>query len=131
MGNVLVNTGGLAAVLDWELCYLGDPAFDLGWLAQRAWRFGEVWEVGGLGTRSELLDTHQANGGVLISLEELGWWEMLAVLCWGMVTMTIVAIPRRGQISSLVQAMIGRRVVEAEYDVMLLLGLKLSGKALA
>ena len=131
LGNVLVNPQGLAAVLDWELCYLGDPAFDLGWLVQRAWRFGETGEVGGLGTRRELLDAYQANGGVPITPEELSWWEMLAALRWGLVTMTMAAVHRSGQSSSVEQAMIGRRVVETEYDVMLLLGPRLLGRALA
>lgn len=131
MGNVLIDSGGLAAVLDWELAYLGDPAFDLGWLVARAWRFGEVGEVGGVGTRRELLGAYQANGGEAITLEELRWWEMLACLRWGVVTMAMVAEHRRGSSSSMEQAVIGRRVVETEYDVMLLLGPELLGKALA
>ena len=121
MGNVLVDSEGLAAVLDWELAYLGDPAFDLGWLVARAWRFGGAGEVGGIGSRSELLDAYQANGGEAITLDELRWWEMLACLRWGVVTMAMVADHRQGRKRSLEQAVIGRRVVETEYDVMLLL----------
>ncbi len=129
MGNVLVDSGGLTAVLDWELAYLGDPAFDLGWLVARAWRFGGTGEVGGIGTRSELLDAYQANGGEGITLDELRWWEMLACLRWGVVTMAMVADHRRGPRRSLEQAVIGRRVVETEYDVMLLLRPELSTAA--
>ncbi len=121
MGNVLVDSEGLAAVLDWELAYLGDPAFDLGWLVARAWRFGGAGEVGGIGSRSELLDAYQANGGEAVTLDELRWWEMLACLRWGVVTMAMVDDHRRGGKRSLEQAVIGRRVVETEYDVMLLL----------
>ena len=121
MGNVLVNSEGLAAVLDWELAYLGDPTFDLGWLVARAWRFGGAGEVGGIGTRSELLHAYQTNGGEAITLDELRWWEMLACLRWGVVTMAMVDDHRRGRKRSLEQAVIGRRVVETEYDVMLLL----------
>ena len=121
MGNVLVDSEGLAAVLDWELAYFGDPAFDLGWLVARAWRFGGAGEVGGIGSRSELLDAYQANGGEAVTLEELRWWEMLACLRWGVVTMAMVDDHRRGRKRSLEQAVIGRRVVETEYDVMLLL----------
>ncbi len=128
MGNVLVDSTGLAAVLDWELSYLGDPAFDLGWLVARAWRFGGEGEVGGLGSRSELLDAYRANGGEGITLDELRWWEMLACLRWGVVTMAMVDDHRRGYKRSLEQAVIGRRVVETEYDVMLLLRPELSAK---
>lgn len=33
VGNVLVHEGRLTAILDWELAYLGDVRFDLGYLA--------------------------------------------------------------------------------------------------
>lgn len=131
MGNVLVDHGGLAAVLDWELAYIGNPAFDLGWLVARAWRFGEVGEVGGVGTRTELLDAYQANGGAAVTLAELRWWEMLACLRWGVVTMAMVAEHRRGSAGSMEQAVIGRRVVETEHDVLLLLRPELLGEASA
>ena len=131
MGNLLVDSSGLAAVLDWELAHLGDPAFDLGWLVARAWRFGGEGEVGGLGTRIELLDAYQAGGGEAVTLEELRWWEMLACLRWGVVTMAMVADHRAGSKGSMEHAVIGRRVVETEYDVMLLLGPQLLGRALA
>ena len=75
MGNFLIGPTGLIAVLDWELSHLGDPVEDLGWLVARAWRFGGDGEVGGLGTREELLAAYSAAGGPDVSLEELRWWE--------------------------------------------------------
>jgi aminoglycoside phosphotransferase (APT) family kinase protein len=33
MGNCLVHGGRITGVLDWELAYVGDPRFDLGYLA--------------------------------------------------------------------------------------------------
>lgn len=33
IGNVLLDGGRVSAVIDWELAYLGDPLFDLGYLA--------------------------------------------------------------------------------------------------
>ena len=40
LGNFIVGTDGLGAVIDWELAHLGDPAEDIGWLCIRSWRFG-------------------------------------------------------------------------------------------
>ena len=40
LGNFIVDGDGLAAVIDWELAHLGDPAEDIGWLCIRSWRFG-------------------------------------------------------------------------------------------
>jgi len=121
MGNFLVGSEGLTAVLDWELAHIGDPVEDLGWLVARAWRFRGAGEVGGLGSREELLAAYVAAGGFEISPAELKWWEVLASLRWGVITMFMGGEHRRGTTRSVEQATIGRRVVETEYDVMLLL----------
>jgi aminoglycoside phosphotransferase (APT) family kinase protein len=121
MGNFLVGAEGITAVLDWELAHFGDPVEDLGWLVARAWRFGGAGEVGGLGTREELIDAYVAAGGDELSVVELRWWEVLASLRWGVITMFMGAEHRRGSTRSVEQATIGRRVVETEYDVLLLL----------
>lgn len=121
MGNLLVGPDGVTAVLDWELSHLGDPAEDLGWLVARAWRFGGPGEVGGLGSRAELLEAYAAAGGDPVTPDELLWWEMLASLRWGVITMFMGDEHRSGNARSVEQATIGRRVVETEYDVMLLL----------
>lgn len=121
MGNLLLSPDGIVAVLDWELAHLGDPAEDLGWLVARAWRFRGRGEVGGLGTREELLAAYTAAGGAAVSADELRWWEVLATLRWGVITMFMGAEHRRGSTRSVEQATIGRRVVETEYDLMLLL----------
>ncbi len=121
MGNFLVGPDGINAVLDWELAHLGDPVEDLGWLVARAWRFRGSGEVGGLGTREELLAAYTAAGGPAVSLDELKWWEVLASLRWGVITMFMGDEFRKGSTRSIEQATIGRRVVETEYDVMLLL----------
>lgn len=121
LGNLLLSPDGIVAVLDWELAHLGDPAEDLGWLVARAWRFRGRGEVGGLGTREELLAAYTAAGGAAVSADELRWWEVLATLRWGVITMFMGAEHRRGSTRSVEQATIGRRVVETEYDLMLLL----------
>ena len=121
MGNLLIGPDRMVAVLDWELCHLGDPVEDLGWLVARAWRFGGSGEVGGLGTRDQLLSAYEEAGGIPVAPAELRWWEVLASLRWGVITMFMGGEHRAGNIRSVEQAAIGRRVVETEYDVMLLL----------
>lgn len=121
MGNFLIGPDGLTAVLDWELAHRGDPVEDMGWLCARAWRFGGSGPVGGLGTREELIEAYTAAGGREVSPEALRWWEVLATLRWGVITMFMGAEYRSGASPSMEQAAIGRRVVENEYDVLLLL----------
>ncbi len=87
MGNFLLGPDGMTAVLDWELAHLGNPVEDLGWLVARAWRFGGAGDVGGLGTRERLLAAYEATTGFAVSPDDLRWWEVLASLRWGVITM--------------------------------------------
>ena len=55
LGNFIVDEDGLAAVIDWELAHLGDPAEDIGWLCIRSWRFGNDdrrWRASAASTNS-------------------------------------------------------------------------------
>jgi aminoglycoside phosphotransferase (APT) family kinase protein len=124
MGNVLVDGDGLVAVLDWELVHLGDPAEDLGWVCARTWRFGrDELPAAGLGTRRALLDAYREAGGTAaVEPEELRFWEALANLRWGVLTLRQLYEHSSGQRPSLELAAIGRRTCEAEWDLLAMVG---------
>ena len=110
IGNLMVDPdAGLAAVLDWELAHLGDPAEDLGWLCVPSWRFGaRALEAGGVATRAELL---AAYGDV--DPRRVDWWMAMGSLKWGVMT-TMLCRAASGSVERLV---IGRRLSEAEADL--------------
>ena len=60
LGNMIISSGQVAAVLDWELCTLGDPLADVGYLLNSWIQPGEQEEdltptsIGGFYTRDEL-----------------------------------------------------------------------------
>ncbi|MGV1048426.1 MAG: phosphotransferase family protein [Solirubrobacterales bacterium] len=119
MGNLLVDGEKLRALLDWELVHAGDPAEDLGWLCARTWRFGrDELAAAGLGSRRQLLDAYEAAGGVAIGTEELRFWEALANLRWGVLTLRQLHEHLSGLRPSLELAAIGRRTCEAEWDLL-------------
>lgn len=119
LGNLLVEESALTGVLDWELAHLGDPASDLGWLCVRAWRFSRPDRpAAGLGSRAALLDAYARASRRDISLDTLAWWELLATLRWGIITVQQAF----GQRDSLEHAVIGRRTAEVEWDLLDLLG---------
>ena len=121
LGNVIVDERGLAAVLDWELVHLGDPVEDLGWVCSPAWRFGGPGPVAGVGSREELLDAYAAVSGVRIELDTLRWWEVFAILRWGVICIGQADAHRSGAARSHELAAIGRRVCETEHDLFLAL----------
>lgn len=119
-GNLLVDEGGLVAVLDWELAHVGDPLEDLGWFCAPAWRFGGPGAAGGFGTRDELYDAYAVASGHPVDRDRAGYWEVLATLKWGVICQ-FQASRHLGGTASVEHAAIGRRVTEVELDLLLLL----------
>jgi aminoglycoside phosphotransferase (APT) family kinase protein len=123
LGNVIVQPEGLAAVLDWELAHLGDPAEDLGWLSVRAWRFGSPHEVAGVGSIDDLLRAyHLANGHPEVDTERVHWWIVAGTLMWGVMCVTQGNAHTSGALQSVELAAIGRRIAEQEHDLLTLMG---------
>jgi aminoglycoside phosphotransferase (APT) family kinase protein len=123
LGNMLVDEHGLTALIDWELCHVGDPAEDLGWMCARSWRFGaDELPALGLGTRERLLEAYRSAGGAEITLEELRWWEAYANARWAAVCVIQAHRHLSGAEQSLELASIGRRTCEAEWDLLSAVG---------
>ncbi len=123
LGNVIVQPSGLAAVLDWELAHLGDPAEDLGWLSVRAWRFGSPHEVAGIGSIEDLLRAyHLANGHPEVDAARVHWWIVAGTLMWGVMCVTQGNAHTSGALQSVELAAIGRRIAEQEHDLLTLMG---------
>lgn len=121
-GNLLVDGGGVVAVLDWELVHLGHPMEDLGWFCARAWRFGaDDRPAGGFGSREELWAAYEAAGGAPVDADEARWWELLASLRWGVICILQASSHWAGITRSMELAAIGRRASENEHDVLALL----------
>lgn len=118
LGNLMIGEEGLRAVLDWELSHLGDPREDIGWICVNSWRFGASENrVGGIGQLDEFLTAYKTAGGADITAEEIGWWEMLGTLKWGIMCMIMYDTYRTGGDTSVERVAIGRRVSETEIDL--------------
>ncbi|WP_205752047.1 phosphotransferase family protein [Cryptosporangium phraense] len=122
-GNVLIGPDGIRAALDWELAHVGDPVEDLGWLCVKAWRFGSPHPAGGFGSRRDLLDGYRTVAGWTPTPDQLHWWEVYGTLRWVLLCRQQATVHLRGLRDSLEHAVIGRRVCEAEFDLLLALGL--------
>lgn len=121
LGNLMIDEQGLAAVLDWELAYIGDPIADLGWLCVRSWRFRAPLPVAGLGTREELLTAYEQAGARPVPPQTLRWWEVLGTLRWAVLCMMQARGHLERGVRSVELAAIGRRVCEVELDLLELL----------
>ena len=120
-GNLMIDPQtGVAAVLDWELSHLGDPAEDLSWIcvnlkALRLLRINSV--VGGFGDYADLLAGYEAAGGTPPDLGRVRIWQSLGSLKWGVMCLMMYLSWSRGTETSVERPMIGRRVSETEIDL--------------
>jgi aminoglycoside phosphotransferase (APT) family kinase protein len=121
-GNLMVGEDGLRGVLDWELTHRGDPRQDLGWLCTKAWRFGSPSPVGGFGARADLMAGYAAAGGTPPDEETQRWWELYGTLRWALLCRRQADRFLAEGEPSIELAVLGRRVCEQEFDILLALG---------
>jgi aminoglycoside phosphotransferase (APT) family kinase protein len=91
LNNVLLarDRPEVAAIVDWEMCTVGDPLLDLGWLmvtwpeAPRAMEVGGPFaRLGGLPTRAELVAEYASAGR---PVDRVDWYTALAGFKLGIV----------------------------------------------
>ena len=119
LGNFIVDEQGLAAVIDWELAHLGDPAEDVGWLCIRSWRFGnDDQPVAGVGSLDRFAAAYEAAGGEPLDLDRVRYWEIFGNLKWAVICARqahdhLAGVRRSHELASL-----GRRICEPEWDML-------------
>jgi aminoglycoside phosphotransferase (APT) family kinase protein len=122
LGNFIVDEAGLAAVIDWELAHLGDPAEDVGWLCIRSWRFGnDDRQVAGLGGLVEFLAAYEAAGGSPIERDRIRYWEAFGNVKWAVICARQAHDHLTGTRPSHELASLGRRICEPESDLLQLI----------
>jgi aminoglycoside phosphotransferase (APT) family kinase protein len=120
MGNIMVDSDGLAAVLDWELAHLGDRHQDLAFGCINSWRFGHIDRPAfGVGALDAFWAAYESESGV--EPARFHWWLVYSTLWWGMCCLQMAEIWRSGADASLERAVIGRRASETEVDLLMLL----------
>jgi len=122
LGNFIVGEDGLRAVLDWEICHLGDPMEDLGWLCVRTWRFGGAAPVGGFGPREELFAAYEAASGQHVDPVHVRFWEAFGCVKWSIMCLMKGEQHKRGHPLEMEQLAIGRRAEEPVWDFLDLVG---------
>jgi len=123
LGNFIVDESGLAAVIDWELAHLGDPAEDIGWLCIRSWRFGnDDLPVAGVGQLDAFIAAYEAAGGSPIDRDRVRYWEAFGNVKWAVICARQAHDHLSGVRRSHELASLGRRVCEPEWDLLQLVG---------
>jgi len=116
-GNYVLDSQGLAAVLEWNLAGWGDPLSDLGSFCAECWRFGrEDLEAGGIGTRCAFYHGYEIESGTKIADSAVRYWEVVAHLRRAVLALQVGQhnFDRRPQLAS---ALDSRSIVEIELAI--------------
>jgi aminoglycoside phosphotransferase (APT) family kinase protein len=78
-GNFLYDESGeVRAILDWEMCHLGDPLEDLAWALTPLWAWPDASKPGKLIARERALELWEKESGLEIDAKALAWWELFS-----------------------------------------------------
>ncbi|MEO3428760.1 phosphotransferase [Pelagibius sp. CAU 1746] len=120
-GNLMLNADGLAAILDWEFAGWSDPAEDIGWFSAACWRFSRRdLDGGGLGALEDFLRGYRRETGRGIDPDRLAFWQAYAHLRWAVIALQQGERFLSGAEEAIEPALIGRRAVEMEWDLLTL-----------
>ena len=86
-GNFLFNEHAeITAILDWEMCHLGDPLEDLAWSLDPLWSGEDLELAGRLIPHNKAIQIWCEESGLLCNEQALKWWRIFvsvkAVAIW-------------------------------------------------
>ena len=121
-GNLMITPDGITGVLDWEVCHLGDPMRDLGWICTNSWRFGNRdLPVGGFGHYDDLFAGYEAVSGTSVDPGHVHYWEVFGSFWWAIGCLKMADHWRNGPDPSVERPGIARRSSECQVDCVNLL----------
>ena len=78
-GNFLYDKDGeIRAILDWEMCHLGDPLEDLAWSLDPLWCWPDKSLAGNLLPRREAIEHWRRASGLKFDAGAFRWWQVFA-----------------------------------------------------
>ncbi|MET1027187.1 MAG: phosphotransferase family protein [Dongiaceae bacterium] len=119
LGNIMIDQGKLAGVLDFEFAGWSDPDEDIGWFCARCWRFGAYdKEAGGIGSRAAFYAGYSDIAGREVDDRRIRFWEVVAALRWGLIALEQGERHFAGGERSINLALTALRALECEYDLL-------------
>lgn len=80
-GNFLFNSDAeITAILDWEMCHLGDPLEDLAWSMDPLWSRDEPGLAGRLIAIEDAIAVWESESGLACDRNAFQWWRIFVAL---------------------------------------------------
>jgi aminoglycoside phosphotransferase (APT) family kinase protein len=124
VGNFLVSSKGLAGIVDWEFCHIGDPLEDLAWPCLRDWRYGNgLFVLGGIAeSREPFIQAYERISGRKVDRKAIDFWEVASNLRWAVLCISQANRHLSGGDPSVELASLGRRSAEMQLEMMRRIG---------
>lgn len=122
VGNFMVDSSGLTAVLDWEFAHWGSIYEDLGWICVRDWRFGRLkLSVGGISDRQTFFSAYEQFSGTVLDPRIVRFWEAVGNVRWAVGCVQQGERYLSGSQKDIELLAIGLRTSEMEYEALRLI----------
>ncbi len=95
MPNLIFDGDRVAAVLDWEMAFLGEPSADLAWWLFLDWHHSEGYGIprlAGLPSRAETIARWER--GVGFAASDLEYWDVFAAMRFAVIMVRVASIMR-------------------------------------
>lgn len=79
-GNFLFRDAKITAILDWEMCHLGDPLEDLAWSFDPLWCWANPHLAGNLMPHEEAIRVWEVASGLTVHRKDFFWWRVFVAL---------------------------------------------------
>jgi aminoglycoside phosphotransferase (APT) family kinase protein len=80
-GNFLFDKSGtIRAILDWEMCHLGDPLEDLAWALDPLWAPHDASKPGGMIERDRAIKLWEKASGLKADKKSMEWWTTFSMV---------------------------------------------------
>jgi len=93
--NLIYQGERVAAVLDWEMAFLGEPVADLAWWLFLDWHHSEAYGIprlSGLPSREQTIARWEER--TELRCENFEWWEVFAAMRFAVIMVRVAAIMR-------------------------------------
>ncbi len=119
-GNFLFKpASGIKAVLDWEMCHLGDPLEDLAWSFDPLWNWGEPGYAGRLITHDKAIALWEKSSGLKVNLQAFRWWRIFAAVKGIAIWISSSEDFKNGQSKDSILAMAGWLMTDRQNQILL------------
>ncbi|MDB4150754.1 phosphotransferase family protein [Pseudomonadales bacterium] len=119
-GNFLFEPdGAITAILDWEMCHLGDPLEDLAWSLDPLWCWESPALAGRLLPPSEAIAIWEKSSGLRVDPQHFTWWRVFASLKGLAIWISSTENFQNGESQAAILAMAGWMMTDRQNRILL------------